>query len=769
MEFVSRCTLNEQTSVAKPMQSTEPSTSPGLRGAVLRRPWLMALLLLAIVILFYWRLTLTSQYTWISNPDAATQVVPWFQEEARQWHQGKFPLWDPHLWMGQPFLAQAQPGAAYPLNWLLFSLPLRDGQLPLGYLKWYYIVIHFMGAAFAYWLCRDMGRSRIASLIGACLFSFGAYLGFIDWPQMANGAVWTPLVLMFLLRAVRGVMPWFSAAATGGALGIAWLSGHHQIPIFASVLVLGLWLFFALRGGRWNWRIAQFACVCFLFAALVGALQILPSMEYGRLAERWVGAPSPVTWRQSVPYDVHERYSLTARSLPGILLPGFGEGIDLYIGMVCFCLAFAAIALAWRDARVRLFGGITLASLVFALGPRTPFHGILYGAIPWLDKARTPSMAILFVQLGIVVLAAYGADLWADSGIQSPWRRNIIAGAAVFGGFVLTVCLVEALAGRLTADDRIPAAAFFALLVAALLSAWKDGRLGPRQALCLLVLLVLVELGNNAGGHFIHRDSPQANAFLDKVRGNRDVAQFLRAQPQPLRIEIDTDKMMPNFGDWYGIDAVEGYLAGVTTNLVRMDFAYHRTHMLFGANYTLTYNPPRAGQQEVLRGASGIIVYRNADAFPRVWTVHKAVPVTTPYQINWYLHNADFDLRNTALITPPVPPLAPCDGSADRANLLRNESDQITIDANMSCDGMVIVSETWFPGWKVTVDGVPHRMFETYGALRGVLVPRGHHTIEMRYRPASVFAGAAATGTGCVGLVLLFLFERRRSARAQAA
>src|SRR5438552_11129624 len=95
----------------------------GARLAALRWP----LLLLLIVICFFWKLTLSDQYSWLDSPDNAYQVLPWYQLQAREWHQGRFPLWDSNLWGGQPLLAQAQPGAAYPPNWLLFLAPLKNG------------------------------------------------------------------------------------------------------------------------------------------------------------------------------------------------------------------------------------------------------------------------------------------------------------------------------------------------------------------------------------------------------------------------------------------------------------------------------------------------------------------------------------------------------------------------------------------------------------------------------------------------------------------
>src|SRR5260370_26687044 len=70
------------------------------------------LILFLIITCFYWRLVFTYQYDWMWGPDLGEQILPWFEEEARQIQHSHFPLWDTHSWMGQPLLGQAQPGAA---------------------------------------------------------------------------------------------------------------------------------------------------------------------------------------------------------------------------------------------------------------------------------------------------------------------------------------------------------------------------------------------------------------------------------------------------------------------------------------------------------------------------------------------------------------------------------------------------------------------------------------------------------------------------------
>ncbi|MBC7926380.1 MAG: hypothetical protein H7039_12050, partial [Bryobacteraceae bacterium] len=144
--------------------------------------------LAACTVCIYWKITLTSQFTWLDSPDLAYQVLPWMQESARQWQSGHFPLWDPHHWGGYPLVGQSQPGILFPLNWLLWSTPMLDGHLKLTWVNWYYALIHYFGCVFCYALCRDRSLSPTASVAAGVTFGLGGFVGNTAWPQMINGA-----------------------------------------------------------------------------------------------------------------------------------------------------------------------------------------------------------------------------------------------------------------------------------------------------------------------------------------------------------------------------------------------------------------------------------------------------------------------------------------------------------------------------------------------------------------------------------------------------
>jgi hypothetical protein len=161
------------------------------------------------MVAIFWKVTFTDQYTWMDSPDFTNQILPWYQFQASEWHNGQFPLWDPHEWGGQSLPGQMITGAMYPLNWIVYALPLHNGWIRQEVIHWYYVAIHYMAALFCFYLLRDLKRSFAASIFGAAAFATGGFFLDIGWPQMLNGAVWAPLVFLFLLRSV-GIIRYLS-------------------------------------------------------------------------------------------------------------------------------------------------------------------------------------------------------------------------------------------------------------------------------------------------------------------------------------------------------------------------------------------------------------------------------------------------------------------------------------------------------------------------------------------------------------------------------
>jgi uncharacterized membrane protein YfhO len=94
------------------------------------------------------------------------------------------------------------------------------------------------------------------------------------------------------------------------------------------------------------------------------------------------------------------------------------------------------------------------------------------------------------------------------------------------------------------------------------------------------------------------------------------------------------------------------------------------------------------------------------------------------------------------------------------ARLVRAERQQVVIEAEASAPGILVLSETHYPGWSATLDGKPVDLLRADHALRGVALPPGKHTVEMRFRSRPTQVGLTLSLLGLIGLAGL-LFRRR--------
>jgi len=673
--------------------------------------------LLLLSIGFYWKLVLTNQYTWLDSPDLAHMVLPRFQFMASEWRHTRFPLWDPHQWNGQPFLGQ-WTGVAMPLQWPLLMLgSYQDGHINPGLLDWYFVLVHWLGAVFCYWLARDTGRSRSASVFAGCLFAFGGYLGATDWPEVFSGVIWVPLAFLFAIRAVRGGQPWANAALAGAVCGISWLSGHHQAPYYLTLAVCAVLAAQAIP--RVQWTPVWLAGVAGAFSLAGGALQLLPGSEFGRLAVRWAGAPHPLTWDQRVPFPVHERYSLQPVHLPGIVLPFETGHTPLLVGAVGLAVVLAGLRY-WNRTEVRIFAAVAVAGLVCAMAEYNGLYGLLY-ILPGFDKARAPARITMLFSFAVAPLAAFGLDA-----LRERVPRRLPAVLLTLGVLLTAGSFGLRMAGKLDYVDRFSGIGFMMSLAAAVLVI--GGRLLPPG----LLAISLIELSQ---GRVFLPTSPNPNSFLQRLWDHRDVMTFLKGQPGwPFRVET-SDGIKYNFGDWHLIHSTGGFTAGVTANAYGIEWPAKEIQDMMGVRFSVAKEPVRPGQEEVYAAPNGWKVYRNPNAFPRAWIVHEAQQRKAEYNV---------DFKRIATVSTAAPALQTC-SQPEPVRWLEHQPRRLRLEATAACRGLLVVTDTWYPGWRATVDGQRAEILEVNGAFRGIVIGPGKHFVEMRFQPWTFYLGAAVT------------------------
>ncbi|GIU78291.1 MAG: hypothetical protein KatS3mg005_1529 [Bryobacteraceae bacterium] len=694
----------------------------------------------------HWELLAGPRAVWFASEDNAYQVLPWLEVQARAWRAGELPLWDPYQWMGQPLPGQGQPAVASPLNWLLGLKP--EGAGGWLFLNVYFLLIRWIGAAGMYRLARALGAGRTASaLAGVAYAEAGAFAAAMR-PQMAMGAMWAPWALRHLLRAMEaagGTGGSVRQAALGGFfLGLCWLGGHHQTPLFVS-LGFGLAWVIALSE---NWRKIAAAGVFFAMAAMTAAVQMLPMLEYGRRAVRWVGAEAPIRWREKIPLDIHQQFSLKWESIPAIFVPGYGGKFDAYHGALLLGLAAAgALLLPRRRAALALAaGGVTGAWL--ALGPAGGLHRVLYATVPHFDKARAPEAALILLSLGVPALAAAGAE--------ALFRRELKGrgGWAVFWMVIAAAAGVSAWRGG---PGVWTAGGALALGLLVWLGGWR--RVPAWSAALLAAGAVVAEMQPMRERLMPRIDSPEAARYVGMLSAHGGIAQWLRAQGGQWRAEVDDSAVPYNFGDWHGEQQHQGYLASVTENIYRHELHTEHAQRLFGVRWRVAQTPSAGHPKEVFAGADGLRVYEAEGVLPRAFIVHEAFGIDNRAHAAGELYRIREEMAVKTFLPGPVPELERC-GGGEEARIAEYGLNRVVVEARLACKGMVILTDTWFPGWRARVDGRPARIHEAYAAVRGVVVEGGAHRVEFVYRPGSAMAGGALTALACLAAAVC---ARRRT------
>ncbi len=717
-------------------------------GQLLKRLGVMAGLF-ALTACFYWRLVFTDQFSWLNAPDIANQVLPWWQYQVGEIQQGRLPLWDPYMLGGQPLLGQALPGTAYPLNWLLLVLPTRNGWIRMDFLHWYFVVIRYMAVGFAYLLCRDLKLSRAASVLGGLVFGLGGFMAHIDWPQMVNGAVWGPLIVMFLLRVTRGERVRANAAAGGMCLGVAFLSGHHQVPIYYALMSGFVWVWMFTKQ-----RLIVPLAIFFAIAGLTSGLQTLPGMEYARIAMRWVGVDNAVGIETAVPYAVHDWYSLKPHMVLALVVPAFDPQANLYLGISGLLLALAGLALGRQRAEARVAAFLAIGGVLFALGSSDILHGILYSLVPMVEKARSPTMATVVADIGFAMLAAFGLERLLEAREQG-WIRTLeraACGAAALIGLFFFVHYIRN--DPWGANSRGILTGVAALLFAGCLAAWRNCWWGRSAASGCILGVMYFELGNGYVS-YVARAS-EGYSHLKPLRDSVTmISQFRKLDPLS-RVDLSTDDLPYNIGDWHGQEVYYGYLASITRNLFDIGFVDERTRLLFGVRYFAGKSPRGNWSREIARIDNDWRIYENPAAFPRTWVIHQVESAGDHEQLVTWMRRQDINHHEKTVLEGEAPAVERC-AAEEWVRVVKHVSSRVTLNADLGCRGMVILGDVYYPGWRATVDGKPVKLYEVYGALRGVVVERGQHVVEMRFRPVSVYLGFALS---ILGLVAGFLVQR---------
>src|SRR5262249_2569344 len=163
-------------------------------------------------------------------------------------------------------------------------------------------------------------------------------------------------------------------------------------------------------------------------------------------------------------------------------------------------------------------------------------------------------------------------------------------------------------------------------------------------------------------------------------------------------------------------------------------------------------------------------IYENTQALPRAYlaTAPNVIPNRTLALA--LLMSPGFDPRTAVVLEEPVPdPRAAVDADVPAEAAIRSlEPERVEISAGTPRPAILVLTDLYWPGWRVTVDGAPQPILRANYLLRGVALAPGRHTVVFTYASGPARAGAAITALGVLALLGWLARARRRAGAASA-
>ncbi len=155
-------------------------------------------------------------------------------------------------------------------------------------------------------------------------------------------------------------------------------------------------------------------------------------------------------------------------------------------------------------------------------------------------------------------------------------------------------------------------------------------------------------------------------------------------------------------------------------------------------------------------------VYENALALPRAFVVHKARVVLKRPDMDKLLYYEAFDPAQEVLLEeePYGFPLETKAPAASSAKVVEYSPTRVVVETELTAPGFLVLTDTYCPGWSVTVDGVRARLMTANFLLRCVPVPQGRHRVEFRYSPWSFLVGSCLSVLTLLAVPALFFCWR---------
>ncbi len=171
-----------------------------------------------------------------------------------------------------------------------------------------------------------------------------------------------------------------------------------------------------------------------------------------------------------------------------------------------------------------------------------------------------------------------------------------------------------------------------------------------------------------------------------------------------------------------------------------------------------------ASLQEIY--TSGMLhVYDNPTALPHAYVAHQVEVVPDGQAALLRLTKSDYDPAQSTVVEGPLQGASPSGKGISPADIRMYSSQRVVIDSDSPEDGVLVLTDSYYPGWRAFVDGKAAPIYHGNYLFRAVPVPAGKHTVEFVYYADSFKIGLLVSGATAALLVLSAAFAVRRKRR----
>lgn len=166
---------------------------------------------------------------------------------------------------------------------------------------------------------------------------------------------------------------------------------------------------------------------------------------------------------------------------------------------------------------------------------------------------------------------------------------------------------------------------------------------------------------------------------------------------------------------------------------------------------------------------NNIHVFENKDVFPRAFLVTKYQLADSFQRAQEMIKDPDFDLRNEIVIEDTLyddqnNQLQSSTISSDSmTNIVSYEPNKVVINTYNDDASLLVLTDTYYPGWKAYVDGKQTEIYRADGLVRAVFVPQGNHEVKFSYMPESFLLGVIVSIITFVFLIFILIKYRSKN------